>query len=316
MLSLLLLSACGNFGNEYGDEALPTAEQLEINMPIASDAAKSPSDPEDWAMFYESTRTITEDVNGMIGFVLGTVALVVTTQEPSWVDDSKTKAMWGPYSDSGLDPVETGITVEKLEDGGYAWSIFQVPNGGTVEADSVAIVAGNVETGATREAAVGSFLLDYSAANALDPSVRLVGKWDVTYAYDAEGVAATVAADDYGWEGLGYRDALYTYDEDYEGEGEMDLAYEADVNLSGTRETITLKSRWQADGMGRGDAQIIDGDVEADVKMNECWGTDFMTSYWTDTIELYDVVGVESDCAFAEAAYADESSFEVVEAVE
>ena len=316
MFSLLLLSACGDFGNEYGEDMLPTSDQVAINMPIVSDADKSPADPEDWAMFYESTRTVTEDVNGMIGFVLGTVALVVTTQEPSWVDDDKTKAMWGPYSDSGLDPVETGITVEKLEDGAYAWTVFQVPNGGTVETDSVVIVDGHVDPGATREAASGAFTLDYSAANDLDPSVHLVGGWDTTYAYDDGGVAASVIADDYGWEGLGYRDAVYTYVEDYEGAGEMDLAYEADVNGSGTKETITLKSRWQADGMGRGDAQILEGDIAAAVTASECWGTDFKTSYWTDSIELYDEVGEQGACTFAEASYADEASFTEVEAVE
>lgn len=316
VISLLLLSACGQFGNAYGDEVLPKAEQLEINLQIASDAAKSPADPEDWATFYEATRSVTEDVNGVIGFVLGTVALVVSTQQPSWVDDDKTQAMWGPYSDSGLDPTETGIMVTRLDDDSYDWTVFQVPNGGTVETDSVNIVTGHVNPGATAEVADGTFTLDYTAANALDPAVKLTGTWDVTYAYDESGVAAEVTADDYGWESWILRDATYAYIEDYAGAGEMDLAYTADVNGSGTTEIVTLKSRWQADGMGRGDAELREGDVSGDVTANECWGTDFKTSYWTDSFDLYDDQGSVENCAFAEAEYATEATVSETETTE
>jgi hypothetical protein len=313
MLSLLVLTACGQFGtSEYGDDLLPTEDQLKINMPAASDSAKSPQDPEDWAMYYDATRNVTAHVNGMITFVLGSVYLVTHTQKPSWVDEDKTQAMWGPYSDSGLDPTETGVMVMKNEDGSLSWTVFQVPNGGTVEADAVNIVEGEVDAGSTRDDASGRFALDFTTANSLDPAQNLVGTWAVEYAYDAEGVAAVASAEDYGLENGARWDAVYAYDEDYEGAGEMDLAYNADVNASGTDELVTLKSRWQADGMGRGDATIAGGDVAREVTSSECWGTDFKTSYWTDSIGLYEEVGEESVCAFTPASYADEASFEIV----
>ncbi len=314
MTTLLFLTACGQFGDDdYGTDTLPTEEQLHVNIPIASDSAKSPSDPDDWATYYEGTRNVTEHVNGMITFVLGSVYLVTHTQKPSWVNDEKTEAQWGPYSDSGLDPVETGVRVTKNDDGSVSWAVFFVPNGGTVETDALNVAEGLVDAGSTRGEASGSFGVDFDTANSLDPAVNLAGQWEVMYAYDAEGVAAVATASNYGWENWPRIDAQYAYDEDYTGAGTMDLAYNKDVNWTGTDEIVTLRSRWQADGMGRGDATITGGDVADEVTSSECWGTDFKTSYWTDSIGLYDQVGEESVCAFTPAEYADDARFSLAE---
>lgn len=312
MTLFLLLSACGfnDRASAFGEDIIPTEDQLLINMPVASDAAKSPDDPSTWARYYEDTRNITESVNGVIKATLGMTWAVVATQQPSWTDEGKTEAMWGPYKDSGLDPVSVGVYVKRNADESYAWTVFMVPNGGTVEADAVNIIVGEVAAGATREEATGKFVIDFTAANAMDPAINLVGTFATEYSYDAEGVSALVVTDDYGLENLQKYDAIYDYDEDYGGAGEMDLAYLADLNLSGTEEIVTLKSRWQADGMGRGDAKILAGDLGAgEVTASECWGTDFLTSYWVDSIDLYAPVGEVSACAFADASYADEASF-------
>ncbi|GDX79103.1 hypothetical protein LBMAG42_09140 [Deltaproteobacteria bacterium] len=314
-MSLLLLSlfACGlrDAGSEFGEDAIPQEDQLLVNLPEASDAAKSPEDPEAWAIYYEQTREITTSVNGVIKFVLGTTWLVVSTQEPTWADEEAHKAMWGPYEgESALDPVSTGVYAQKNDDGTYTWSVFQVPNGGTVEEDAVNIVVGNVDAGATREAASGAFTIDFTAANALDPAQNLVGTFNTEYAYDAEGVSALVTTENYGFEDFPHWNAAYDYDEAYEGGGEMDFAYASDLNASGVEEIVTHKSRWDADGQGRGDATVLDGDLSVEsVTASECWGTDFHTSYWVDNFDLYDDVGVESDCAYIGASYADEASF-------
>ncbi len=312
MSLFLLLSACGFNQDDsiFGEDVIPTEDQLAINMPVASDAAKSAEDPTAYAEFYTTTRSVTENVNGLIKVVLGTTWAVVHTQKPTWVDEAKTEALWGPYKDSGLDPVSVGVYVKKNEDESYVWTVFMVPNGGTVEADAVNIIVGEVEAGATREEASGSFVIDFTTAAALDPAIHHVGTFSTTYSYDAEGVSALVVTEDYGYENLPKYDAVYDYDEDYSGAGEMDLAYGADLNLSGTDEIVTLKSRWQADGMGRGDAKILGGDLAAgEVTASECWGSDFLTSYWVDDAGIHAGVGDEGACAFTPASYADEASF-------
>lgn len=318
-MSLVLFSllACGLQNDDlgFGDDVIPRDDQLLVNMPVASDAAKSPEDPTTWALYYEETRTVTANVNGLITGVLGITWGVVSTQTPSWTDEDETKALWGPYQgQSALEPVSTGVYVEKVEDGSYVWSVFQVPNGGTVEEDAVSIVLGEVDPGATREVATGRFVIDFDAANALDPARLEVGQFATEYSYDEAGVSALVTTDDFGYEnGIKY-DAAYDYDELYDGEGEMDLAYLADLNLSGTDEIVTLKSRWLADGQGRGDAQILGGDLKVEAATaSECWGTDFKTAFWTDTVDLYEDVGEESLCAYTPASYAEEASFSSVD---
>lgn len=312
---LLTLVACGYHASdfsEYGDDAIPTEEQLTINLPIASDGATSrTSAGTEWAPYYDATRNVTETVNGMIKFVLGTVGYV-TTLTPSWVDDAQTQAMWGPYSDSGLDPVSTGLWVTRNDDESYTWAIFQVPNGGSVDTDAVTIVAGQVDAGSTREDATGQFVVDFTTANTLDPAENLVGAFGVQYDYDADGVAAVASFDEYGYENGQLYTAAYEYSEAYEGEGQMDFAWLADVNSSGVDELVALRSRWMADGSGRGDAFVTGGDISIDAATaNNCWGTSFTTTYWADNVGYRDPEGSEDQCVYASADYAEEADYSI-----
>jgi hypothetical protein len=306
---LLSILACGAFSSEYGEDLLPTQEQLAINLPVADSSAWRATGSVEWAPYYDLTRNVTETVNGMIKFVLGTVG-TVTLLRPTWTNDAHTEAMWGPYSDSGLDPVETGLTVKAEDDGSYSWALFQVPNGGDLETDAVIIVAGEVDPGSTRTDATGRFAVDFTAASQLDPAVNLVGTFAVEYDYDAAGVAAVAAFEDYGLQNGQTWDALYAYEEEYEGSGWMDFAWLDDVDDSGTDELIAVRSRWQADGQGRGDAFATGGDLgDTTVTASNCWGSSFTTTYWTDSIGFGEAEGSEADCAFAEADYAEEADF-------
>lgn len=315
LLSLpLLLGSAGCFGagSEFHDDVLPTEEKLKINLPMDDSTAKDVDSATDFAQYYSTTRNVTEGVNGIITAILGTVGYV-TTLQPSWTDDTKTQAMWGPYSDSGLDPVETGLWVRLEEDESYTWALFYLPNGGALETDAVAIVAGIVDAGSTRDDATGQFGIDFTTAASMDPSVNLTGEWGVQYAYDPDGVGAVVAANDYGFAAGGERvDAAYSYNEDYEGSGEMDLAWLADIDARGNNELATMRSRWQADGQGRGDVQVTGGDLGSTVvSVSECWGSSFTRVFYTDSAGIESPEGSETDCAYSPAEYATEGSFAI-----
>ncbi|MFZ5478676.1 MAG: hypothetical protein ACOZNI_18030 [Myxococcota bacterium] len=310
----LALVACTGAGpgSVYGDDLLPTEEQIRINLPTEG-AAKDTHGGTDFAEYYVVTRNVTEHVNGLVAFVLGTVAYV-TTLEPSWSDTEENTAIWGPYKDSGLDPVETGVWVRAEDDGTYTWAVFQVPNGGTVEEDAIPVVAGVVDEGSTREAASGVFAVDFDTASALDPAVGLVGAFYVEYDYDADGVRGVAGFEQYGAEAGEHFDAVYAYDEDYAGAGEMDLAWLDDVDGAGSDEIASLRSRWTADGAGRGDARVLGGDLgSVEVTASQCWGTDFQTSYYADSHDISPAEGDVSACAFADAEYPTEASFQIVE---
>lgn len=286
-------------------DVLPTEEQLRINLPTDTTTAKEFTTTDEMAPYYSTTRSVTEHVNGMITWVLGTV-YAVTKFPPSEKTDNR--AFWGPYSDSGLDPVETGLWVERAADGSHTWAIVFISR--TDASEQVPVVAGYIEPGSTRLDAIGSFVVDFDTAASLDPAVAQVGTFAVEYDYDSAGVAAVALFEDYGAEGGQLYDAAYAYTEDYTGAGSMDLAWLEDINGAGAEELATLRSRWQADGAGRGDAVLSGGDLGSTVvTASNCWGTAFTTTYWTDTANYQPTVGVESDCAFTPAEYAEESHF-------
>jgi hypothetical protein len=313
IFALPLIAGCGFLqGSPYHEDLLPTEDKVRINLPVDEVGAKD-EDGTEWARYYVVTRTVTEHVNGMISFVLGTVAYV-TTLEPQWTDEDEKVALWGPYSDSGLDPVETGLWVSAEDDGSYGWVIFQMPKGGDLETDAVAIVSGVVDAGSTAEAASGQFYVDFTTASALDPAVRLTGTFGVEYVYDGESVAAVAAFDDYGALDGETFDALYAYDQTYDGAGAMDLAWLDDINGTGTDEIVAMRTRWEATGDGRSDAVVTGGDLGAEaVYATECWGSDFQTAYWTDSLSIYEQEGDVSACAFAEQELPSEASFEISE---
>lgn len=309
---MLVFSLIACFASPYGDDVLPLEEQLRINLPTDPAAAKTASDPDaEWAEFYVVTRNVTESVNGMVAFVLGTVG-AVTLLRPTWVDDAQSTAMWGPYSDSGLDPVETGLLVTRNDDATTSWFLFQIPNGGSVDTDRVDIVSGLVDAGSTRKDASGTFFLDFTTAASMDPSVNLVGTWNVDYTYDAEGVAGVVVADDYGLRGGGRIDAQYAYQEDYAGAGSMDLAWQDDFDGDAGPDDAAMRSRWQADGQGRSDARITTAQ-HGEVTATECWGTTFSRVYWADSVGLQPNEGDATACAFEATEYPSDASFDPVD---
>lgn len=313
LLLLPLATGCIAINATAHEDVLPLEEQIRINFPV--DGAAKAAEAPDYAEFYAMTRSVTENVNGMIGFVLGTVWTVVQLP-PTWRDTEERTALWGPWSDSGLDPVEVGVWVRAEEDASWTWAVFYLPRGGNLDTDSIPVVTGEVDPGATRDAAAGRFYVDFTTAGAWDPAVNLTGTFGVDYLYDPEGVSAVASFEDYGWNGLGTVDALYAYDEDYEGNGEMDLAWVDDVVAtgSGMYELATLRSRWLATGEGRGDAKLTLGDLgTAEVTASECWASDFTRSYYADSYGIQPTEGDATGCAFAEAEYATEASFALSE---
>ncbi len=309
---LLSLIAC--FATSpYGEDVIPLEEDLRINLPTDPAAAKTASDPDaDWATFYVMTRNVTEDVNGMIGFVLGTVGFVVTLR-PTWVDEEANTAMWGPYSDSGLDPVETGLFVTKNEDASYTWTLFQEPPGSDPMVDAVPVAVGEVDPGSRRRDGTGRFLVDFDTAASLDPAVNLVGTFAVEYDYDRDGVGAIASFAEYGVPNLPKINAQYAYEQAYDGAGSMDLAWAEDFTADGVADTGTMRSRWESDGEGRSDARIIDAAEGREVTASECWDHTFARVYWTDSAALNPNEGTSDACVYSDAEYATDASFDSVD---
>ena len=74
--------------------------------------------------------------------------------------------------------------------------------------------------------------------------------------------------------------------------GELDVVAHVDIDDSHATalEDVNVVSRWRATGAGRADIGIAGGDLPAagleGVTAVECWGSDFMRSYYSDSINF------------------------------
>jgi hypothetical protein len=276
-------------------EVLPD-DRIQISLPIAWDAKDAGT--RDWAVFYLMTAEVTEDVNGFVGSVLGTLT-TITSYPPSSVDESGLTATWGPWG-KGLDPVSTRLDVtHDTTEGDYLWTLLEWPRDGE-ESSATSVVDGQIDAGATHEASTGRFTVDFTAMNAMDPTVNATGIFDVDYDIGPDEVSGTATFTDFS---AGMQDASYAYDQSAAGDGVMDLAVNVDVNANGVMEILYIRSRWLASGAGRSDVYVTAGDFgEAVHTASECWDTSFERSYFVASYSTV-VEGDLATCVFADADY-------------
>ncbi len=301
-LGLALATACGEPANqpdssEY-EAALPD-ERILIAMPMGGDRALGAT-----ADTYLTTAEVTADVNGFIEEVLDSVSHV-TDFEPTWTEDEN-KFLWGPWNEGGLDPNETALYVEYDEAADmYGWAVVQRPKG-TTDDDWVGIIGGESFPGATEDEGSGFFAVDFDAIATLNPTETAAGVFYTEYVVTAEGVEAEAGFEDFTDDTTQPErlNAGYRFGQNAAGDGYMDLGYLADIHEDGSaEETIVLRTRWQADGQGRGDMVVFDGDLAPlAYQGSECWDSSFAVVYEENNADLT-MNGDESLCAFGDAEW-------------
>jgi hypothetical protein len=63
------------------------------------------------------------------------------------------------------------------------------------------------------------------------------------------------------------------------------MTFDVTANVGGTalNEDVTMRSRWLADGEGRGDFRIAGGDLGTQQAIgSQCWNNLFRETYYTD----------------------------------
>lgn len=272
-------------------------DRILVTMPVSGDRAVG-----ELAESYVTTAQVTQDVNAFISGVLDLVDHI-TDFEPTWTE-AENKFLWGPWNDGGLDPNETALYMELDEATNvYGWAIVQRPKTSVSDDDWVAIIAGEVTPGATEDIGSGFFIVDFDAISAMDPTETATGVFASTYEIFEDGrVEAEAGFENFSEDGAQAErvNAGYAYGQDLTGAGWMDLAYLADLDATGVNETVVLRTRWTAEGAGRGDSVVLGGDLgDLVYQGHECWGTDYLVSYEENNWDLT-TAGDETSCAFAE----------------
>jgi hypothetical protein len=146
----------------------------------------------------------------------------------------------------------------------------------------------------------GGFLANFSAARALDPTIRAQGGIAVAYDNTGDLRHVEVAFKDFSDEdGMMPRDALYRYAEHPDRSGDFEFITLQDIDNDGaTKEVLGILSRWNATGAGRSDAAATGGSLGGlTVHMVECWDASFNETYYKDNLDIKPLEGDVASCA-------------------
>jgi len=301
-----LLAACGEAKIDPNDvrAALPRAEAIQIGTPAADGApaagvsrAALASEPGYGSKFAIRSYWTAVTVNVGVWWSLTLVQLITAFPPTECGVDSCT---WGPWND------EAGLNVWRLvvtrAGDGYAYVVAAQP-GSRPEDGFVAILSGVAYPGADRDHGNGTFSIDFDAEATLDHGTlwhqddfgELSVRYDNRSALSIDATFLGAQSDDPA--DPVFMDAVYAFDDSGAG-GELQIAFET---LEETPRNLSLHTRWNGAGAGRGDARFTVGALAYEA--SECWAgaaASFALVYDTDP-----AYGAQAACAFPSAVYAD-----------
>ncbi|HEY1100485.1 MAG TPA: hypothetical protein VGF99_16210 [Myxococcota bacterium] len=331
-LALVAVAATAVMGSACGASdfraAVPQRSQLALNVPGADDdgqALRAGATSE----LYVTTRDLARGINGGVGWVFNLSEQILAL--PPTETDNESYAVWGPSQPRGLERNSFRFTVNTIDAATYSYKLEARNKDATDESDFVVVWEGTSVPG-DDDHGHGDLTIHFGALRSIDDSECATGDIVVNYAADgAADAPRTLDVDFVGFanacNGEDLSNATYHYEETTDGAGLLDFVVIGDVHDAAEdkplEETFLVRSRWLADGQGRADVRVADGEIPADLAayifgmtattadIAECWDASFISVY-TDTNpdELepylgYDNEGDVAACAFAEASFAE-----------
>lgn len=336
LIKVPALTGCGNIldDGEYNEfaQAIPTTEEVELRLPY--DAVPNGLLVGETAKFYLETYDVTHEVNGSVYLILSVLEDVVTTR-PAVVTDNE--AVWGPYTPA-LEPTSFLLRVQRVAEGQYTYQLQMRPQLSTSESDWMDIVIGEAFPRENRRG-WGSFELDCTSYNMLNPLIQLEGQMAVTYD-NAIDTPRTIDVDFTDFIDLEEHpddephSGTYRYLDREDGSGEFQFAVLANLHdASEDRpldESYQVRSRWTATGAGRADVLVTGEEIsqdlaelygleDEDVEIAECWDETFLRTFYNESpIQLTEDDGKSDEgltdgpgqgdetlCPFPESLFAD-----------
>jgi hypothetical protein len=317
-------------GNDYGGDnddvqdfldAIPDEESLTLALPSSGETAKAGLG--ELAVLYDQTVDFTRDVNEHVLMFLSWIDEITSYPPSAPIDGGY---VWGPWTDSGLSPVEGRFWMTRADGETYDYGLQWRPRDSEGEWTDIWLGRTTASTDTVRRG-VGAYGVDFTAAKALDPTVDPVGVVDVDYDTVTDGREIAV-------EYVGFfneeddmtapLDAQYFYRSHADLTGQflfdwfMDIHYdEYHGEQYPALEHAWFNTRWESSGAGRADVTVTDGDLP-DIEyegqsvsrygVSECWGNDFLRSFYRGTAVMengdewpYEDEGDEGSCVFDEA---------------
>lgn len=279
--------------------ALPTSEQVRIELPEQSAKKDQSNAVGELSPWYVVTRNVTRDLNGGTAWVLILVHTIVQFPATTIEGDTYT---WGPWEGDALDPARYRLVVTELSNGTYDWSLDGQPKNAAVDFETV--ISGNAVPGEVEGQGHGQFTIDFDAGERVNP-VDNDARGVVSIAYDLAArhldMSISTVEDRGGVEVPVDYEYAYTRAED--GGGDMVFAAHGDTEDEGAlAEDAVIRSRWLSTGAGRADVRLSSGDLaDAVITASECWDSSFLTAYYTDSANFLPTDGDVASCAFADS---------------
>ena len=270
--------------------AIPTADQVAIKLPAQARTLGAVAD------YYRVTRDVTRNLNGGSAWVLILIHTIVQYPVTSVSGNVYT---WGPWSDT-LDPAEYKLDVTANADGTFDYSL-------SGRAKTVAnstfeqIIDGHADPTPGELQGNGDFSIDFDASRRVNPIDAGDAKGQVLVTYDlaARHLDMHAMAPDANGNPASFD---YGYNETLDHGGDMVFNANADIGGTTVAENFVIRSRWQSDGQGRGDARITGGDLGTQQAIaSECWNNLFARVFYTDNVNWQATEGSVSACAYGTA---------------
>ena len=299
-------------------EAVPQREAVTVAGPESDAGADSgtttqaagngPLSRVPYAKWYGFTRVVRGGVNLVTAAVLGSAWVIVHT-EPSSVQDGE--ATWGPYTDS-LEPVTYRFRVTRVAEGEYDYVLEGRRKASSSDADYRAVLKGHGYGKRHTQHGEGDFSIDLSAARELDPFAHQNDSGTVHVVHhlahdigEGSALPRSIVAEVKPAPAVNPESFTVTSNANQDGSGSLHVVASADTDDTKMTqlEDIVVDSRFRADGAGRADIVIAGGDIpaatgSASVSAVECWGADFMRSYYSDSIDFEPSEGAASACVY------------------
>jgi hypothetical protein len=316
LVAALALVGCGRSNDDFRD-GLPRPETVRLDVPGDEGAARqglsstSLSLEGETSEMYRLTRATTVNINGGTLFVLNLVK-AITEHKPTSINGDT--ATWGPHTDA-LSPNTWRLVVKRIAEGQYQYSL---EGRAKTESDSdfravlygTHKVALDANGNAMEGFGSGEFTLDWDVAQTLPEHDANVGVAVITYSRvspSAEATIDVVFTQVWNEEKTARNNGKYHYQQAPGEGGEFEFQCIGNVHKELDKpaaENLTIKSRWMHTGAGRSDVKVSGGDVSGETTLNECWDTNFKSTFFHfSDAPIFDY-GIEiSACVFASAEY-------------
>ncbi len=277
--------------------ALPGAGYFHLSYPTEFDTSDCDLSDSERSLFACITVDSLATGDELMGTITGLTQVVRTLAPSERGDDYR---VWGPGDWLEFAP-GTFLLVEMSRSpthSAYSWAFQLAPSSqGPWESEFIhgTHYAGEIDVAA----GIGDLVLDLDVLAEFEDTS---GGGIVTVDYDVRELTRFSIQSDVG-DGVAVN-SEWVYEETEEGGGDFTLDTEVDVNANANLEQMALRSRWEPEGQGRGDALLHGGDLTGNpLSASQCWAADGTLSWHFDDLGWIPETGDIGECAFEDAAF-------------